>query len=143
MIYSFCFILLSIIPRDNVYRESTDLVEINHFYDDHGRLVFDQIIFYDWYYTLHVPAYQDRLPSSLSVNRFQVRAWRLLKVEGQLPREDAEGIYHSVWFDADQFRHIYSKAFKETWTQYDPELSEREWLPKELRVELKQVLKKK
>ena len=31
-----------------VLRESVDAIELNHFYDEQGRLVFDQLIFYEW-----------------------------------------------------------------------------------------------
>jgi hypothetical protein len=44
-----------------------------------------------------------------------------------------------MWQDGEQIRHIYSKSIRETWTQYDPELVEREYLPKERRKELRTV----
>jgi len=108
-----------------VARESVDLIELNHFYDEHGRLVFDQVIFYDW---------------SLSESRYNVRAWRLVKNPSQLPQRDwASGGYSAMWQDGEQIRHIRSKSIRETWTQYDPELVEREFLPKEKRKELRTV----
>jgi hypothetical protein len=69
--------VLSIVPvTDAVLRDSVDLTEVNHFYDEHGRLVFDQIIFYDW---------------SASDSRYNVRAWRLIKHPSQLPQRDWGG----------------------------------------------------
>ena len=56
-----------IAPQDDVARESVDLIELNHFYDEQGRLVFDQVIFYDW---------------SAADARYNVRAWRLVKNSG-------------------------------------------------------------
>jgi hypothetical protein len=44
-----------------------------------------------------------------------------------------------MWQDGEQIRHIRSKSIRETWTQYDPELVEREFLPKEKRKELRTV----
>ena len=35
-------VALGISPREDVARESVDLIEVNHFYDEQGRLVFDQ-----------------------------------------------------------------------------------------------------
>ena len=63
------FVALGIAPQEDVARESVDLIELNHFYDEHGRLVFDQVIFYDW---------------ASSESRYNVRAWRLVKNPSQL-----------------------------------------------------------
>jgi hypothetical protein len=66
-----------------------------------------------------------------------VLAWRLVKNDAQFPQRDWErGGYLSVWQDGDVLRQIRAAAIRETWTQYDPELVEREWLPKEMRREL-------
>ena len=112
-------------PQQDVARETVDLIEINHFYDEHGRLVFDQVIFYDW---------------SQDDARYMVRAWRLVKNPAQLPQRDwKDGGYAAVWQDGDLMRHVRAKSFRETWTQYDPELIEREFLPKERRKELMTV----
>lgn len=120
----------TIAPREDVARESVDLIELNHFYDEHGRLVFDQVIFYDW---------------SSADARYNVRAWRLVKNPAQLPQRDwsgpaaSAGNYSAMWQDGDQLRQVRSQSFRETWTQYDPELVEREYLPKERRKELRTV----
>lgn len=114
-----------IAPQEDVARESVDLIELNHFYDEHGRLVFDQVIFYDW---------------SSADARYNVRAWRLVKNSAQLPQRDWNGRgYSAMWQDGETIRHIYSRSIRETWTQYDPELVEREYLPKERRKELRTV----
>ena len=116
---------LGVAPREDVARESVDLIELNHFFDEHGRLVFDQVIFYDW---------------SATDSRYNVRAWRLVKNPAQLPQRDwATGGYSAMWQDGEQLRHIQSSSIRETWTQYDPELVEREYLPKERRKELRTV----
>lgn len=118
-------VAVGVAPREDVARESVDLIELNHFYDEYGRLVFDQVIFYDW---------------SAADARYNVRAWRLVKNPAQLPQRDWKGGgYSAMWQDGEQIRHIYSKSIRETWTQYDPELVEREYLPKERRKELRSV----
>jgi hypothetical protein len=118
-------VALGIAPLEDVARESVDLIELNHFYDEHGRLVFDQVIFYDW---------------SAADARYNVRAWRLVKNPAQLPQRDwKDGGYSAMWQDGEQIRHVRSKSIRETWTQYDPELVEREYLPKERRKELRSV----
>lgn len=113
-------------PAENVVSDRVDLTEINHFYDEHGRLVFDQIIFYDW---------------SAADSHYHVRAWRLLKTPSQLPSRDwATGDFSALWHDGDVLRKVRSEATRESWTQYDPELIEREFLPKEQRRELRKLM---
>ena len=114
-------------PVEDVARERVDLMEVNHFYDEQGRLVFDQVIFYDW---------------SSEHSRYMVRAWRLVKNPAQLPSRDwRDGGYQAVWQDGEILRRVQSPSMRETWTQYDPELVEREYLPKERRKELRKELR--
>lgn len=123
-----CMAALTLSPADEVTVDQVDLVEINHFYDDQGRLVFDQVIYYDWS-TVH--------------SRYQVRDWRLLKTTTQVPLRDwREGGYVAEWEDFKQrngMRRVKSKSVRETWTQYDPELVEREFLAQEKRTELNRI----
>lgn len=115
-----------IVPADLTARESVDVIEVNHFYDEQGRLVFDQAIFLDW---------------SEAECRFNVRAWRLVKAASQLPLRDWDGAgYFAHWLDGEVLRRIHATAIRETWTQADPELAEREHLPKEKRRDLKPSL---
>jgi hypothetical protein len=124
-------LLLSIVPRDSVYRESVDLVEVNHFYDDKGRLVFDQTIFYDW------SNQHDREADC----RYNIRAWRLIKTSSQIPLMDwRTGYFRAMWWDGEQLREVFSRSERETWFQHDVELVERDlFLPKERRRELKHI----
>src|SRR4029078_11352461 len=70
-------------------------------------------------------------------DKHQVIAWRLIKNSTQIPQRDWEnGGYSAMWYDGHQLRRIYAEAFRETWSQQDPELLEREYLPKEKRKEL-------
>ena len=123
-----CLTALTLSPADEATVDQVDLIEINHFYDDQGRLVFDQVIYFDW---------------SPEHSRYQVRDWRLLKALGQVPLRDwRDGGYVSEWEDFKQrngLRRVRAKSVRETWTQYDPELVEREFLAQEKRAELTRI----
>jgi hypothetical protein len=120
-------VALGLNPTEDVAREKVDLMEVNHFYDEQGRLVFDQVIFYDW---------------SPEHSRHMVRAWRLVKNPTQLPERDwRDGGYLAVWQDGEIVRRVQAASMRESWTQYDPELVEREFLPKERRKELRKELR--
>jgi len=124
---AFLFAALTSNPVENVIRDRVALIELNHFYDDNGGLVFDQVIFYEWC---------DR------TCRFNVRAWRLLKSPKQIPvRDQRRGRYVAIWHDGDILRHVDAPSFRETWTQYDPELAERKFLAKDKRQGLTKFVK--
>jgi hypothetical protein len=115
-------LVLGFVGPQDIATDRVDLVEINHFFDEQGRLVFDQIIFYEW---------------SAIESRFHVRAWRLIKSPTQIPRRNWQtGFFTTIWYDGDILREIHSILVHETWTQYDPELLEREFLPKDKRHDL-------
>lgn len=115
-------------PSDkSVLRDRVDLMEVNHFYDERGKLVFNQIIYYDW---------------SDERCRYMVRDWKLLKTSSQVPVKDWQtDEYVAVWFDGDLLRVVRCPLLHETWTQYDPELVEREFLPKDRRALLTRPLR--
>ena len=109
-------------PIGNVAIDQVDLIEYNHFYDEQGRHVFDQLIFYDW---------------SRRDSRYQIRDWRLIKSPTQVPHKDEKrNLYTVTWHDGQVLRQVRAISIRETWTQYDPELVERAVLPKEQRREL-------
>lgn len=120
-----CLSAVSLTPVEDLVLDRVDLVEINHYYDDKGRHVLDQIIFYDW---------------SQRHGRYQVRDWRMLKHETQIPRRDWEGQgFVAIWhdpIDGDVLRKVQAKSLRETWTQYDPEIVQRDSLPKDSRRKL-------
>lgn len=110
-------LIFAIVPHDIVLRESVSSIEVNSFYDENGHLVFVQNIFRD-------PQH--------------VQAWRLVKHHSQRPERDWDsGMYTSLWFDGEFMREVRTKSVVESWLQYDPELAERERLPKEQRRELR------
>ena len=123
-----CVAAVCLNPVDHATVDRVDLAEINHFYDEQGRLVFDQIIYYNW---------------SPEDGRYNVCDWRLIKSPSQIPRRDwQDGGYVSEWNDfkqRDGLRRVEVKSIRESWTQYDPELVEREFLPQEKRRELQKI----
>lgn len=124
MIRALAMIAMLAGPTAPVMDERCDLIELNHFYDDeHGHHVFDQLVFFDWC---------DR------TCRFQVRDWRMVKDDRPLPVRDGRG-WKVQWSDNGILRDVKAISIRETWTQYDPELLERNCLPKELRRELSKI----
>jgi len=113
--------------------EYVDLIELNHFYDQLGRLVYDQVIFYE------------RIPET---GRFQVRAWCLVEDREFLNRRPVKNyqtqLYQVDWFDTDQRLHrkVSSRLYRESWTQIDPERVNKKMHEERLRTAMIQNLKK-
>lgn len=113
-------LLLTAVPLEAAAVDQVDLIEVNHLYDAEGRHVIDQLIFWDW-----------------NRDRFEIRAWRQIKSESQLPRRDwNRGQYVCYWRDRQQLRQVSAPRKRETWTAYDPEVRQREIRPLEARREL-------
>ena len=113
--------------------EFVDLIELNHFYDQRGRLVYDQVIFYE------------RAPET---GRFQVRAWCLVEDRECLNRRPIRNyktqLYQVDWFDTDQrlLRRITSRLYRESWTQIDPERANKKIHDERSRIAMIQSPKK-
>lgn len=120
-------LLLAILPSHAApVDDRVDVMHLNHFYDGEGRLVFDQLIFEDW-----------GNPNCLPW-RHSVVAWRLVKNPAQIPMRSVGGDYRAIWFDGEVLRDVRAGSFRESWGQYDPEVLDRDVLPRELRRELRQ-----
>lgn len=116
---------LGVSPEVLPITDHVDLIEVNHFHDENGKLVFDQVVYYEWLE---------------NQSRHQVIDWRVLKKEEMRPSKNFEtGMYEAVWFDDQTFRKVVSVAARESWTGYDPELKDRSFLPKEKRRLLSKV----
>lgn len=108
----------------SVASQRVDLIELNHFIDKDGREIFRQVLFYDW---------------SESHRRYVVRAWRLVKDESLLPRRRWNpAVYECLWHDDGLLRRITAPAFRETWSQQDPERVNRQLLAEDAREPLLQ-----
>jgi len=115
--YVLLLILAAVLPVDKTPRDSVDIAETNHFYDDCGRLVFTQIIWWS--------------------ERDAVIAWRMDKELGVAPQRDwRNGGYVSLWNDSGFIREVRSRFVRETFTQHDPEAENRNIVPVEQRREL-------
>lgn len=109
---------------DPVAKQRVDLIELNHFIDQEGREVFRQVLFYDW---------------SPRHRRYIVRAWRLVKGESIIPRRRwSPAGYECVWHDDGILRQVTAGAYRETWTQHDPERANRLLVAEEDRIPLLQ-----
>jgi hypothetical protein len=105
---------LALVPHELTLLDTADVIELNHFYDPEGRKVFDQVIFWEWH---------------AEEAAFRIVAWRLWKSPAQTPERDWQrGGYRTLWFDEDQLRLVRATSYRETWTQYDPELEDRQFL---------------
>ncbi len=105
--------------KSDMVVDSVDMIEVNHRYDENGQFVFDQLLFYEW---------------SPAKGHYDVRDWRLLKSPIQVPRRNPDtGRYIAVWRDGAVMRKVHAKTLRETWTQYDPEIVEQQFLAKDKR----------
>ncbi len=110
---------LGLVPREAVVADRADVIEVNHMYDRDAELVFDQIIFWEWRW---------------SEGEYRVIAWRMLKKPGQFPTRDwPRRGFVSIWQDGRILRDVRAPFFRETWTQFDPELDDRKIVPQHLR----------
>lgn len=110
--------------KSPVIREEVDLIEVNHFHDDLGRHVYDQVIFYGW---------------CKSKGDYHVRAWCLLDDPSRWPvKNHKSGYWHVYWYDRDQRvqREVFAKHYNETWTQVDPERINKRLLDEKFRTGL-------
>lgn len=109
-----------------------DLIELNAFYDCKGRLVYEQVIFWE---------------IAPETGRLQVRAWCLVEdreVLNRRPvRNEVSGFYHVDWRDTDVnvTRKITSRTFHESWTQVDRERENKKVHDERLRIALPRRLK--
>jgi hypothetical protein len=120
VIQALALLLLGILPLpDGVLRDRCDCIDDNFFYDEYGRLVFEQHIFIDF---------------NWATGEEDVVDWRLVKSESQTIRRDwANGGYIVLWLDGDKWREVRSRYGRVTWLQYDCEVEARNRLPKEQR----------
>ena len=107
--------------------EYVDLIELNHYYDKCGRLVFEQVICYE------------RTPET---GRFQVRAWCMVNDREHSNRRPVKNeqtqMYQVDWLDTDKRlqRKITSRLYRESWSMVDPEVANKKVHPEGLRVGL-------
>ena len=110
------FALSLTIDHDLLIYDSVDVIEINHCYGSDGEKRFTQTIFWEW---------KNFYPEG----NYIVGDWRIIKKQPH-PRHDySRGGYNLIWNDQGTWRRVQSVSIRETWTQYDPELDNRQILP--------------
>ncbi len=128
---AFCLLICALTSHkgNRSTNEHVDLIELNHFYDQQGRLVYDQVIFYEL---------------APETGRFQVRAWCLVEDRECLNRRPTKNyetqLYQVDWYDSDQrlLRKITSRMYRESWSQVDPERANKRLLDERLRLSMVQ-----
>lgn len=138
-------------------RHHFDVVEVNHYFNEKGQLVFTQRAFYvwDWPSGEHlVQAWRlvkdeyDPRPDAMALKAEWDARQSELKPHLRLPFQDqyssrtshvfdhALGRWVVTWHDGELLRVATAESLRETFTTHDPELANRELLPKERRTEL-------
>jgi len=146
--YNLILLLLSIVPLNNDITIDVDRIECNHMFDVRGRHVLDQLIFWKVHHkddkiVFHVDGWL-YMKNSRKVNEEQKRAHEAvesIKPEYlQIPYvPEFVGNTNMPQYKNDFYVSrvgnilIRSKSFINTITTYDPELYDREFLPKEKR----------
>lgn len=111
--------LLGLVMEGPMLTDEADIIEINHYYDERGKHVFDQVIFWEW---------------RAEESAYRVIAWRFLKRPYEISlRDPYRGDYTFRWADDDRLRQVRAPWFRETWTQYDPEVNDRRFFAQTLR----------
>lgn len=110
------FLLFAGIKFDSTVTTHVHAIELNHFYDMKGNPVYDQVIFWE---------------CAPETGRFQVRAWTIAddrEIPNRRPIKNyATGLYQVDWYDTDKGikRKVTSNLYRESWTQYDPEMRDK------------------
>ena len=110
--FAWMLLVLGTIPHEVAVREQVDIVERNFYHDCEGKLIFVQLLFWEWQCTGHV-----------------ITAWRLEKPEFSVTERPPQ----VTWYDGDKLRQVRGESWRETHYQWDEEIAQREKLPQELR----------
>lgn len=112
-------LVFALLPVTPVVEDAADVIEINRYYSQDGEMVFRQVIFWQWH---------------REEGRYHVFAWRMLKSPELMPVWDQRrGEYTLRFLDDGVMRRVRAPSLRESWTQYDPELLDRQSLPQAAR----------
>lgn len=116
MLSAMLLITVAVLPLPGLFAvDRCERFEQNIYHDERGEVVFTQLI-----------AFDDR----------HVAWWRMNKTGELNPvRENIAWVVR--WNDQGVFREAWARSFDTTWTQYDPETADREYVPPEKRRGLK------
>lgn len=105
--------LLLLLPLSPIQRDTAPVVELNTMYDEAGAEVLEQVIWWG--------------PEA-------VVDWRLAVRAGAPEYDHARKCWRNIWIDGDTIRVVTATAYKRSHTQcYDPEIADRERVPKDER----------
>lgn len=132
MITTLATLLLALIPQGDIVADDVDLIELNHYYDGCGQPIFSQFIFWDWHPRLgtHVVRAWTMADTTRTANGVLVCRGNTPLI-GNRPVPTAAG-WRLIYTDratGHTLRQITARAFRETWTQHDPEVTDRDRLP--------------
>lgn len=135
-------ILLTLIPHTDVQSDDIDVLELNHYYDGQGQAIFSQFIFWDW---------------NPNLGTHTVRAWTMANTRknpqgnlvckgntplisgGPIPTAAGWVLRYTDRSTNHTPRRITARAYRETWTQFDPEVRDQERLAKQDRRPLSRL----
>lgn len=105
----------TLVPHDSATVDRVEVIELNHYHDDHAKHVFDQLIGWN---------------RNTGDEYYHVEWWVLWK-PGHTPvsRNYATGNWEATYTTGIHLRKLVAPTFVETWTQYDPELYDRQFWP--------------
>ena len=139
-----------------VTHDHVDVVEVNHFYDNAGKIVFDQLIYYNYSKRLGyvVVAWKilEGAREKVTPEEHKKRTIKAPVINGvkqtynprwighsAIPtRQHSRGLYLATWHDGHVLRRITCCSTRETWTQIDPEATNKKVLPQEQRKGLRE-----
>ncbi len=117
-------LLLGAVPFDvqGTQIANCDYVEFNRYHDPDGRVVFNQMIFYTW---------------DLRNGRYDVRGWRLNPDGKSVVTRNWENLGYVIqWKDTSGVYKLTTDIVRYTYTDFDPELRERDFIPRDRRKPL-------
>lgn len=125
-------------PQYGVLRDQADLIELNHFYDGDGKLLFSQLIFWEF---RQVMGHRELVVRDYRLARSN-GAKTHIEVKQHMPqwavaKNFDTNLFEVTWVDGTDVRKVSAVSYRETWTQSDPEVGNRGILCKDLRNELK------
>jgi len=115
-------LILGMTIMDGIVRDDCDIIEKNFYHNEHGDLVFIQMIFWEW---------------SQANQRHEVRDWTMFENVRFIDRPRVgRTVVHFHCHKENRTRIITSRTYRESWTQNDPEREDIRHHPHEQRVAL-------
>lgn len=136
MVQLIAALLLAIIPQSDMPTDRVDVIELNHFYNSEAKHVFSQWLLLDW----------NENKSRHDIVEWAMCRTKVIKDGKTFPHCRNEVVatkngWRLEFLHNGVLRCVFADQFRETFTQFDREVAERETLPKELRRGLSRPLR--